>query len=92
MESDTKYVISYPTAASAGKTGSWRDFRPELDESKCNKCLLCWIACPEAAIERREDDSVAIDYEYCKGCGICANECPREAIVMTREGEGDDAD
>jgi 2-oxoacid:acceptor oxidoreductase delta subunit (pyruvate/2-ketoisovalerate family) len=79
--------ISYPTVGSMGKTGSWRTFRPEVDYSKCTRCTLCWIYCPDAAITRRKDDSPEIDYDYCKGCGICANECPVKAITMKREEE-----
>jgi len=76
-------AISYPTEGGMGKTGSWRVFKPVLDESKCIKCWLCWIYCPEAAIERLELPK--IDYDYCKGCGVCANECPVKAIKMERE-------
>ncbi len=77
--------ISYPIVGSTGKTGSWRFFRPVIDYSKCTKCLLCWVYCPDAAISRRDDNSPEIDYEYCKGCGICANECPSKAISIQRE-------
>jgi len=82
-------AISLPTDAAMGKTGSWRDFRPTVDTSKCIKCLRCWIACPDACIKRDADDTISIDYVYCKGCGICANECPASAISMTREGQGE---
>ena len=68
------------------KTGSWRALRPVLDKSKCIKCLLCWVYCPEPAIRRNDDDSVEIDYDFCKGCGICAHECPVKAITMVEEG------
>jgi 2-oxoacid:acceptor oxidoreductase delta subunit (pyruvate/2-ketoisovalerate family) len=60
-----------------------RTVRPVLDEKKCTKCSLCWIFCPDEAIER--GDPYVIDYDFCKGCGICANECPRDAISMERE-------
>lgn len=89
MKYETRTAISYPMVGAMGKTGTWRDFRPRLDKSKCVKCvkcLICWVYCPEGVIKREEDDSVSIDYEYCKGCGICANECPRKAIVMEKEG------
>ncbi|MGA3191214.1 MAG: 4Fe-4S binding protein [Candidatus Bathyarchaeia archaeon] len=79
--------LSSPTVGSMGKTGSWRTFCPRVDYSKCTRCTLCWIYCPDAAITRREDDSPEIDYDYCKGCGICANECPTKAITMKREEE-----
>ncbi|HDH81663.1 MAG: 4Fe-4S dicluster domain-containing protein [Thermoplasmata archaeon] len=78
-----KTTISYPTKAGMGKTGSWRVFRPVLHEDKCIKCWICWVFCPESAIERNEFPK--IDYDFCKGCGVCANECPVNAIEMRRE-------
>jgi 2-oxoacid:acceptor oxidoreductase, delta subunit, pyruvate/2-ketoisovalerate family len=80
--------LSDPRVGAAGKTGKWRTLRPELDKEKCTNCLLCWMYCPEGAIDRVED-GVCIDYEYCKGCGICAEECARKAIVMVEEKGGD---
>ena len=79
--------ISYPKKGAMGKTGTWRVFKPIINQDKCVKCLICWVYCPEATIIRNKDNSVEIDYEYCKGCGICANVCPTKAIVMEREGE-----
>ena len=78
-------TISYPKEGAMGKTGSWRVFRPELDVSKCVKCLRCWIFCPEGSIKRNEDSSIEINYDYCKGCGVCANVCKVKAITMERE-------
>lgn len=78
-------AIARPARGSAGRTGLWRTERPLIDRSRCVKCLLCWLYCPEGAIIRGEDDAVEIDYEYCKGCGICANECPVKAIEMVPE-------
>lgn len=80
-------TLSYPKRGAMGRTGSWRVFRPVLDENKCVRCLRCWIFCPESSITRLDDDSVRIDYDYCKGCGICARECPAKAIRMEREGQ-----
>lgn len=74
-------TLSVPAEGSVGLTGSWRIFVPVLDEGKCNKCLLCWIYCPEACITK----DIKINYDYCKGCGICAEECPSKAIVMKKE-------
>jgi len=88
MSEKVKVTLSRPSDGAMGKTGAWRDFRPVLDPTKCVKCLLCWISCPDACIRRGEDDSITIDYDYCKGCGVCAHECPRGAITMKREGPG----
>jgi len=77
--------ISYPKEGAMGKTGSWRVYRPKLDEKKCVKCLRCWIFCPEGSIKRNKNGTVSINYEFCKGCGICAQECKVKAIIMERE-------
>ena len=77
--------ISNPTVGSMGKTGSWRTFRPDVDYSKCTRCTLCWVYCPEGCIEISENGTVGIDLEYCKGCGICSKECRLGVIVMERE-------
>ncbi len=82
---DVVTTISYPKKGAMGKTGSWRIYKPTLDQKKCVKCLRCWIFCPEGCIKRKKDDSVEIDYDYCKGCGVCANVCPVKAIEMERE-------
>jgi len=57
-----------------------------MDKTKCTKCLLCWLYCPDAVIVRAKDGSVSINYDYCKGCGICAEVCPAKAITMVMEG------
>ncbi|MBD3205239.1 4Fe-4S dicluster domain-containing protein [Candidatus Bathyarchaeota archaeon] len=64
---------------------NWRVERPVIDIENCVACGLCISYCPEAAIERGEDNKPMIDYRFCKGCGICANECPRHVIVMKEE-------
>jgi len=55
-----------------------------VDPNKCTNCLICWIYCPDMAINRGEK-VVKINYDYCKGCGICASECPVKAIAMEAE-------
>ncbi len=74
-------TISVPSDGSAGLTGSWRIFKPVLNEERCNKCLFCWIYCPEGCITK----NLEINFDYCKGCGICAEECPAKAITMVKE-------
>lgn len=78
-------VIPKPATSREYRTGEWRSFRPILDKSKCVRCGLCWIYCPDAAIKLRDDGSYEIDLTYCKGCGICAEECPPKAIKMVEE-------
>ncbi|MHA1732951.1 MAG: 4Fe-4S binding protein [Promethearchaeota archaeon] len=82
--------IQHPVTGEAGKTGSWRTFRPVIDPSSCTAvkkgehvCHLCWLYCPEATVSRAIPPE--INYDYCKGCGICAEECPAGAIHMEEE-------
>lgn len=79
-------VVLEPGSTAEIETGTWRAFKPIIDLSKCIKCLICWVYCPDSAIIRREDDYVEVDYYYCKGCGICAHECPMKCIKMVEEG------
>ena len=80
-------ILTEPGSASLRKTGDWRSQRPILDREKCNKCGLCWLYCPDAAIKLLEDGYYEPDLFYCKGCGICASVCPKEAITMMEEEE-----
>lgn len=72
---------SRPMHGAAGKTGTWRTFKPVVDKPTCKKCGNCILYCPESCI----DHDLNVDYDYCKGCGICANECPTKSIKMERE-------
>ena len=83
-------VVKEPGSTIKNKTGSWRVFRPVVDEELCIGCKRCWFFCPDVSIKMVEKNGkliATIDYDYCKGCGICANECPKNAIKMIREGE-----
>ncbi len=76
-------AISFLTTE-ANETGEWRSQRPVLDPEKCNRCGICWMYCPDNAIQA-EGGSFHISYTYCKGCGICAEECPQRAILIEKE-------
>lgn len=90
MGKDAKHVIclpvSKPTVGAAGKTGTWRIFRPVVaTDKKCLGCRMCWVFCPEGCIEIADGNLVSINLEYCKGCGICAKECRLGVLRMQRE-------
>ncbi|MBW1801805.1 MAG: 2-oxoacid:acceptor oxidoreductase family protein [Deltaproteobacteria bacterium] len=49
--------------------------------SKCERCMICYMACPTLAISFEADPwSMNVNRERCTGCGICIEECPRDAI------------
>ncbi len=78
-------VIVEPGNAEAYRTGDWSSQQPQYDYEKCNKCGLCYLYCPDAAIEPKDDGYFKINPYYCKGCGLCAKECPKDAINMVEE-------
>jgi len=67
------------------ETGDWGVQYPEIDRSRCTKCMLCHFYCPEGAVKVREDGYTEVNLRFCKGCGICAEECPVKCIEMVRK-------
>ena len=65
-------------------TCGWRVLRPVVDMETCTMCRLCWVSCPDACINIK-DDTLSVNLKYCKGCGICAEVCPVGAIEMVPE-------
>ncbi|MEM3525831.1 MAG: 2-oxoacid:acceptor oxidoreductase family protein [Candidatus Jordarchaeaceae archaeon] len=80
----TPLPVSKPSEGSMGITGEWRVFKPTYDRENCNKCLACWIFCPESAVGVDDAGYPVINYTYCKGCGICAYVCPRKNMRLVR--------
>lgn len=80
-------IVTEPGNASQYRTGDWRSQRTSYDFSKCIKCGLCSIFCPEGCVEENMGGYFEADMFYCKGCGICAQECPTGVITMKEEEE-----
>jgi len=75
-----------PETAARPRTGGWRTgVRPSVDLSLCVNCLLCWLYCPDSAIELDGTTFTGFDYDVCKGCELCAVACPTEAIEMVAD-------
>jgi 2-oxoacid:acceptor oxidoreductase delta subunit (pyruvate/2-ketoisovalerate family) len=75
-----------PGTAVQPRTGTWRTgLRPAVELSGCVNCLLCWLYCPDSAIELDGTNFSGFDYDHCKGCELCAEVCPTGAIVMVEE-------
>lgn len=66
-------------------TGGWRSNRPIWNEEKCKQCMLCWINCPDSAIEVTDSKMTGINFNHCKGCGICVAECRFDSLKMVPE-------
>ncbi|MCF8062378.1 MAG: 4Fe-4S binding protein [Deltaproteobacteria bacterium] len=50
----------------------------------CDHCGACAEACPEEAIERKEDRYVLRE-EACSACGTCIEICPNEVLGANPE-------
>jgi pyruvate ferredoxin oxidoreductase delta subunit len=80
-------AVSQPGNAAQYRVGDWRSSRPIWDFERCVKCGVCFLYCPDAAINKNAEGYFEADLFYCKGCGICAMECPTRAIKMIEETE-----
>lgn len=69
----------------------WEDGPRQIDDQAefifqinlCRHCdePPCADACPEEAINKRDDGLVIMDYDLCTGCQACIQECPYDAIA-----------
>jgi pyruvate ferredoxin oxidoreductase gamma subunit len=78
-------AIRHRASAALRHTGSWRMERPEIELGKCKRCFLCYLYCPDAAIQLDAENYPHVDYDHCKGCMICSAECPTQAIARRVE-------
>jgi pyruvate ferredoxin oxidoreductase delta subunit len=78
-------IVTEPGNAREYRTGDWRSQKPKYDFTKCIKCGVCQIFCPEGCIEQNTDGFFEANLFWCKGCGICFRECPTGVISMIEE-------
>jgi len=76
-------VVTTPGNLKENKTGSWRSFRPVIDQSKCISCGMCRKFCPDVCIDLTP--KATVDYDYCKGCLLCVTVCPVKCISSKEE-------
>jgi Pyruvate/2-oxoacid:ferredoxin oxidoreductase delta subunit len=54
----------------------------KIDESLCNGCGNCMIACSEGAIKIVDGKAHVISDTFCDGLGACIGECPVGALTI----------
>ena len=78
-------VVTDPGSSREYRTGDWRSQKPTYNFTRCIKCGLCQIYCPEGCIRQNIDGYFEANLFWCKGCGICRRECPTGVISMVDE-------
>ncbi|MCX5853246.1 MAG: 4Fe-4S binding protein [Deltaproteobacteria bacterium] len=78
-------MVLKPASSRSYLTGGWRAQKPIYDNTKCIKCGICYLFCPEACITEDAEGFFTADLNYCKGCGICYHECWPRAIKMVED-------
>lgn len=81
------FIINDPGNSREYKSGDWRSLRPEVEKTKCVKCGICYIFCPDMSFQKTAEGYYEVDLYFCKGCGICAEECITGCITMITEEE-----
>jgi len=53
-----------------------------IDETLCNGCGNCMIACAEGAIQMVNGKAQVVSDKFCDGLGACIGECPAGALTI----------
>ena len=54
----------------------------KIDESLCNGCGNCIVACSEGAINLEDGKARVVSDSFCDGLGACIGECPTGALTI----------
>ncbi|MDL2269740.1 4Fe-4S binding protein [Desulfosarcina sp. OttesenSCG-928-A07] len=65
----------------------------EIDESRCDGCGNCVVACAESALKIIDGKAKVISDHLCDGLGACMGDCPQGALsIVEREADEFDAE
>lgn len=79
-------AVVLPADMETPSRAGWRTgTKPAVDMTLCVQCLICWIHCPDTAVQQAGGLFTGFDHVLCKGCEICTDVCPTDAIVMVPE-------
>jgi dihydroorotate dehydrogenase (fumarate) len=63
------------------ETAPPKPLRFTFDNSRCNRCERCVVACAYGA-RRLLTDQMSVDNLLCRSCGLCVTVCPTGALVI----------
>jgi pyruvate ferredoxin oxidoreductase delta subunit len=75
-----------PARETMHSNSDWRFDHPVWDTSKCVRCGMCFLLCPDSAIARNAEGFYEATPAYCKGCGLCVQQCPTGCISLEPDG------
>jgi len=56
----------------------------EVNQEKCDDCLICLEKLACTAIYKDDKSKVRIDPKLCNGCNVCVQVCPERAIRVKK--------
>jgi len=54
----------------------------QLDQQKCNGCMMCITVCPHEVFQLKDKKAFIQHKDQCMECGACEKNCSEEAIKV----------
>jgi ferredoxin len=84
LHAQTEEEVLYPASILIGEYLELKLSRKiiKIDQSLCNGCGNCMIACSEGAIQMVDGKARVVSDTFCDGLGACIGECPVGALTI----------